>query len=97
MEEINFASVTKQYRKEQSLSQEKFGEALSVEIEKWDLTSQAISLWENGSSPSFYDLFLVWMTYSDWRKEWAIDCIVAKMPKAFSRDENGALTVVSER
>ena len=98
MGEINFENVSRKYRKGQCLSQSQFGDALSEKVEKWTLSGQAISLWENGGSePSFNDLFLVFLLYSDWRMEWAIDCIVAKRPKVFARDENGALTVINKR
>ncbi len=94
MEEINFASVPKKYRKIQNLSQENFGNVLCEEMADVSLTGQAISLWEREKEePRLKFLFRVFRLYDDWRRDFAIDAIIAKMPDVFVR-KNGALTVV---
>ena len=94
MEENSFASITKKYRRNEMLSQKNFGAAICVAMNNFSLTPQAISLWENGSpGPSLEDLFRVYLNCSDWRKDWAIDSLVARVPDVLARAENGAWVV----
>lgn len=93
----SFAAVTRAYRETQNLTQDDFARALSEKIRSTTLpqTRQGISLWEQGKTePTLEDLFWMLMIYGDWRMEYAIDGICAKMPEVFTRDEHGALTVL---
>lgn len=93
-----FAAVTKAHREAQGLTQEKFAEALLQNCRSQTLpqTRQGVSLWEQGKTePMLEDLFWIMLIYSDWRMQWAIDAICAKMPEVFARDQFG-LVVLKE-
>lgn len=95
----SFAAVATFHRKAQKLTQEGMAQALSEKVRSNTLaqTRQAVSLWEQGKTePLLEDLFWVLLIYSDWRMEFAIDAICAKMPELFVRDEHGALTVLKQ-
>jgi len=94
-----FGSVSKKYREKENLSQAKFANTLGEKMDNFSLSSQAVSLWENEETqPSLDFLFRVYLLYNDWRKDWAIDAIIAKRPNLFMRDvDNGILVFRHDR
>lgn len=92
MEFKNTADVTKYYRAQQNISLAKFSDALNEKLIHTSVTRAAVSSWENEVyGPRAEFLLIVMMVYSDWRMEWAIDCLCAALPEVFERDEHGAL------
>lgn len=84
----DLASVTRNYRKLNSLSQEEFGAALAEQLPEYSFTKQAVSQWEKGKNkPDFEFLVLSAMRYSDWRRDWAFECLAALRPEVFSAPE----------
>lgn len=96
-EEKTIADVVKQYRERQGLSQEKLIEALTEGLINVNYTRQAVSRWEKKlDEPNTDFLLLVMMVYADWRMQWAIDMLCAKLPEVFTRDQHGALTTLKQ-
>jgi transcriptional regulator with XRE-family HTH domain len=93
--QIRTRKIVKKYRKELGFTQRAFAKNLGQSIKNIGITHATIGNWEAGKhEPGTDFLLLVMMVYSDWRMEWAIDCLCAKLPEVFDRDEHGALTTL---
>jgi DNA-binding XRE family transcriptional regulator len=94
-ETVKVENVVKKYRQARTMTQEQFSDALSHSLVNTGLSRVAVTNWESGKSEPGTDfLLMVMMVYSDWRMEFAIDCLCAKLPEVFVRDERGALTTL---
>jgi len=70
--------VTKSYRIAQRLSLREFAEEINKKLVKTSVTYATVNRWEqegNYSEPDMRLLFECIETYSDWRAEWARDCL----------------------
>ena len=70
--------VVKHYRKVRNLSLRAFADAINMKLTNTSVTHQTVSLWEreqNYYEPDMRLLFECLATYSDWRAEWARDCL----------------------
>ena len=87
--------ITQKFIEQASLTQEKFAEALNASLRNTGVSRVSVSNWLNGKhEPETDFLLMVMMVYSDWRMEWAIRCLCAKLPEVFDVDEQGALTTL---
>lgn len=97
MNEIKYpvAVVVNKFRTDQKLSLRGFAEALTNGLRNTRVSYSAVSRWEQGEDEPNTDFLLMCMiVYSDWRMEFAINALCAKLPEVFARDENGALTTL---
>jgi transcriptional regulator with XRE-family HTH domain len=72
------SEIVRKTREGQGLSMEAFGAALGV-------SKQAVSTWEIGRSvPDGLFLFVTAAKFSDWRRDWAHNCLAALRPEVFA-------------
>ena len=70
--------VTKAHRTAQQLSLRGFAQEINKSLVNTNVSYGTVSRWEqeeNYSEPDMYMLFECLATYSDWRAEWARDCL----------------------
>jgi len=78
---VNFQESVKNTRKTMGMNLRDFGSSLGV-------THTTISNWESGSTVAGkYHLLALAMRYSDWRRDFALDCIQAIDPSYFETAE----------
>ena len=78
---MDFSETVKKYRIDQKLALRDFGNLLGV-------THTTIANWESGSTVAGkYHLLALAMRYSDWRRDFALDCIQAIDPSYFETAE----------
>lgn len=71
---VNIQTIVTKYRTERSLTLNAFAEAI-------DVTHPTIRNWEIGATkPDKYFLLALTMRYSDWRRDFALECIQASYP-----------------
>jgi len=78
--------VTKSYRIAQRLSLRDFAEELNKNLVNTNVTYATVNRWEhedNYYEPDMRLLFECIATYSDWRAEWARDCLQSMFPDLF--------------
>jgi len=91
------SEVVKKYMTENNLTQEAFVGKLNQSLVNTNVSRASVSHWLNNKyEPETDFLLLVMMVYSDWRMDFAIDCLCAKLPEVFVRDERGALTTLKQ-
>jgi len=94
---VKISEIVKKYMEERGLKQEAFVAELNKSLRNTGLSRVSISNWLNErNEPDTDFLLLVMMVYSDWRMEFAIDCLCAKLPEVFVRDERGALMTLKQ-
>lgn len=84
MEEIY--EVTKRYRAAQGLSLRNFADEINKHLTNTGVTYGTVNRWEDESHPYEPDMRLLFeciATYSDWRAQWASDCLQAMFPDLF--------------
>ena len=70
--------VMKQYRKTKNLSLRSFADQINKNLVNTDVTHSTVARWEDENRPAEPDMRLLFeclATYSDWRAEWARDCL----------------------
>lgn len=70
--------VTKTYRKAQKLSLRNFAKEINKHLINTDVSYGTVNRWEDEQKPIEPDMRLLFeclATYSDWRAEWARDCL----------------------
>jgi len=89
--EQTFQDVVKEYRRIQGLSVRDFAEKLTEKLLNTSLSGGTVSKWENdpNRAPELYLFLNCITTYTDWRKNFAIDSLKAIMPHVF---DSGMLT-----
>jgi transcriptional regulator with XRE-family HTH domain len=81
---VALSKVIKQYREAANLSQESFAQELIAGFVNCNLTRQAVSLWEIGEAEPSTDFLLSMIAvYTDWRRQFATECLQAKLPEVF--------------
>ena len=79
--------VTAQYRKNLDLTYRSFADALSEHLVNFSVTYATVMNWEKGMTDPNTDFLLVCLViHSDWKRQWAIDCLCAKLPEVFERN-----------
>lgn len=92
---MNIQEITQKYIEQAQMTQEKFAEALNFSLRNTNVSRVSVSNWLNGKyEPETDFLLVVMIVYSDWRMEWAIRCLCAKLPEVFDVDEQGTLTTL---
>ncbi len=92
---MNVQEITQKYIDQTDLTQEKFADALNFSLRNTGVSRVSVSNWLNGKhEPETDFLLIVMMVYSDWRMDWAMRCLCAKLPEVFALDERGALTTL---
>ena len=87
--------ITQKFIEQGEMTQEKFAEALNFSLRNTGVSRVSVSNWLNGKyEPTTDFLLIVMMVYNDWRMEWAIRCLCAKLPEVFAVDEHGVLTTL---
>lgn len=83
--ELTFQQVVKDYRNQQGLSVRGFSEKLTEKFVNVSLSGETISKWENNPNraPDLYFFLNCITTYTDWRMNFAVDCLRALMPHVF--------------
>lgn len=89
---MKISYATRHYRKQNKLTLEAFGIALAEKFQEYTFTRQAVHNWENGSQPDRNFLLLCALRYSDWRRDWALDCLAAINPDLFAPVMSAAQT-----
>lgn len=75
---MNAAGLVRDTRLARKLTLAKFGEAIGV-------TRQAVNHWESGrTNPDVAFLLLTAAKFSDWRRDWALDCLHTIRPDTFA-------------
>jgi predicted XRE-type DNA-binding protein len=93
--QMKVQEITQKYIDQAHLTQDKFADAMNASLRNTGVSRVSVSNWLNGKYEPMTDfLLLVMMVYSDWRMEWAIDCLCAKLPEVFARNQHGALTTL---
>jgi transcriptional regulator with XRE-family HTH domain len=90
--------VTKEYRKRMGLTYRAFADALNEHLVNTTITHASVQNWEKGMTDPNTDLLLnclVVYPSKDWRAQFAIDALVAKLPAIFDRDEERKLLILS--
>jgi len=78
--------ITKRYRAELKLTQEEFGAALCEQLPGTSLTRQAVNHWETGNNtPGYNFCLMIFCKYSDWRNDWAHECLQVLRPDLWSK------------
>lgn len=92
---MNVQEITQKYIDQTDLTQEKFADALNFSLRNTGVSRVSVSNWLNGKhEPETDFLLIVMMVYSDWRMDWAMRCLCAKLPEVFALDERGTLTTL---
>lgn len=92
------AIITSNYRKRLEMTYRAFAEALIEHLSNIGISHQTVMNWEKGVTDPTTDFLLnciVIYQHTDWRTQWAIDCLCAKLPVVFDRDEERRLLVLS--
>lgn len=75
--------VVKEYREKQGLSLRGFAEAVNQKLINTGVTYATVSRWEDEKRPYEPDMRLLFeciATYSDWRAQFAVDCMRSMWP-----------------
>jgi transcriptional regulator with XRE-family HTH domain len=85
MAETKFRDVVRAYREKQGMTVRQFAEALSEKMVNSDLSFGTISRWESPKDYAADVRFFLecFVTYTDWRMYFAVDCLKAMMPHVF--------------
>ncbi len=84
--ENKFRDVVKKYRQDKGLSLRSFANALNEKLINTDVSFATVSRWENIEKhyePDLNFLFECFVTYTDWRMNFAVDSLKAIMPHVF--------------
>lgn len=93
---MTVSEITKEALKATSLNQEQFASALNASLVNTGIKRVSISHWANGKcSPETDVLLVIHGAYTDWRRQWAAACLVAKLPECFERDDRGKLVLLA--
>jgi hypothetical protein len=92
------ALITRAYRGKYGTTYRAFAEALNEHLVNSHISHASVANWEKGITDPETDFLLVCLVvHDDWRAEWAIDCLCAKLPEVFDRHIDGRLIVLSKR
>jgi transcriptional regulator with XRE-family HTH domain len=78
--------IAREYRKRMELTYRSFAEALTEHLVNTGISHTSIANWEKGiNDPSTDFLLTCLVVHQDWRRQFAIDCLQAKLPEVFAR------------
>jgi transcriptional regulator with XRE-family HTH domain len=80
------ALVIAETRKRNGLTYRAFAEKITEHLVNLTISHQTIMNWEKGCTEPPTDFLLTCLVvHADWRRQFAIDCLVAKLPEVFER------------
>lgn len=78
--------LTIKYRKNVEESYRGFAESLTEHLVNTGISHVSVQNWEKGMTDPNTDFLLICLVvHQDWRRQWAIDCLCAKLPEVFER------------
>ena len=78
--------VTAAYRKRLDLTYRAFADAMNAHLVNTSVTHASVINWEKGMTDPNTDFLLTCLVvHQDWRRQWAMDCLCAKLPEVFER------------
>lgn len=90
-EYLKISDVMEAYMDKVGLNQEDFASALTSSLVNINISRVSVTNWCNSISAPNTDFLLVCLAaYTDWRRNWAWDCLRAKLPEVF---DAGIVTV----
>lgn len=90
------ATIVRAYRENQGLTLRDFAVALTEQLLNTEISHPSVSNWERGSNIPETDFLLICaVVYQDWRMQFAIDVLCAKLPEVFARDERGRIRILN--
>jgi len=93
---MTISQITKQALDMTGLTQDKFADTLNASLVNTGIKRVSVSNWLNDKyGPETDTLLIIHGAYTDWRREWAAACLVAKLPEVFERDERGRLVLLA--
>ena len=91
------SKITGEYRKKLALTYRAFANALNEYLVNISISHVAIMNWEkNITDPNTDFLLICLVVYDDWRAEWAVKCLCAKLPEVFNLAD-GHLIVLANK
>jgi len=82
------SNVITAYRQSKEMTYRSFADALNEHLVNTSVTFMSISNWEKGMTDPNTDFLLTCLVvHQDWRRQWAIDCLCAKLPEVFERSD----------
>lgn len=94
-EKNNLAAVVHYYKKKYRISYRLMAKALTENMVNASISYQSIFNWgKNNTEPNTRFLLLCLKAYMDWRRQFAIDCLEAKLPEVFEKVDNGIRLLV---
>jgi transcriptional regulator with XRE-family HTH domain len=100
MNEANnpISHITTEIRQRMRLTYRAFADALCEHLVNVAISQTSIMNWEKGLYvPSTDFLLICLVVHNDWRAEWAIDCLCAKLPEVFDRAIDHRMIVLTKR
>jgi len=92
------ALVTAAYRKQQGMPYRAFADALNAHLVNTSVTHATVQNWEKGcTDPSTDFLLTCLVVYTDWRADWAVECLCAKMPEVFAPAIDHRMVMLTSR
>jgi transcriptional regulator with XRE-family HTH domain len=91
------ALVTIKYRKDKDMTYRAFAGELGAKTVNLSISHASIMNWEKGMTEPGTDFLLRCLVIhekSDWRHQYAIDCLQAKLPDVFER-VNGSIRILT--
>lgn len=77
--------VTAIYRKQQDMTYRAFADALNEHLVNTSVAHATVMNWEKGcTEPSTDFLLTCLVVYTDWRADWSVECLCAKLPEVFA-------------
>ena len=90
------AIVTGEYRRRQAMAYRAFADALNEHLVNTSVTHATVMNWEKGiTDPSTDFLLTCLVVHTDWRRQFAIDCLCAKLPEVFVRSDRGKIRMLT--
>lgn len=98
-ETINpLSTVTTEYRKRLGLTYRAFADALNEHLVNTSISHSSVMNWEKGMTDPGTDFLLICLVvHNDWRAEWAIQALCAKLPEVFDLAIDGRLIMLTSR
>lgn len=82
------SKIITEYRKRLDLTYRAFAEILTEHLVNTGISHTSVSYWEKGiNDPSTDFLLTCLVVHEDWRRQFAIDCLCAKLPAVFERSD----------
>ena len=89
--------ITEFYQAKTGLTLRGFAESLNEKLVDTSVSHVSVGNWQrNQAEPATDFLTLVVMRYRDWRFDWALDCLAAKLPEVWGVPGGGVWAAAQE-